>query len=164
MKNDKAWLYLRDLHLIFYKACLGPLKWGRKAWQQHVKNAAGPTEPFTLFSGRKLLSWTAVEGGMDDPAIKTLLEELCDLDSTGQIFCLALGRLLWFVIPPFWCCKIGTAGLICLAEGERWLRVLGYKIEKLKGSWESNAAASAPEGYCVQNPASAGQQPHYKAG
>lgn len=94
MKNDKAWLYLRDLHLIFYKACLGPLKWGRKAWQQHLKNAAGPIKPFTLFSGRKLLSWTAVEGGMDDPAIKTLLEELCDLDSTGQIFCLALCRLL----------------------------------------------------------------------
>lgn len=30
------WLYLRALHLIFYKALLGPLKWGRKAWQRHL--------------------------------------------------------------------------------------------------------------------------------
>ncbi|PKU41036.1 hypothetical protein llap_8663 [Limosa lapponica baueri] len=37
---------------------------------------------------------TTVDGGLDDPAIKTLVEELRDLDSVGQIFCLALGRLL----------------------------------------------------------------------
>ena len=127
------WLYRRD-HLIFYKACLGLLKWGRKAWQRHLWNAAGPSESFTRFSGRKLLSWTAVDGGMDDPAIKTLVEELCDLYSIGQIFCLALGWLLWFVMPLFSCWKMRMAGLIFLAEvwGDRWSRVLGYKIEKLK--------------------------------
>lgn len=143
------WLYLRALHLIFYKALLGPLKWGRKAWQRHLWNAAGPGESFTLFSGRKLLSWTAVDGGMDDPATKTLVEELCDLDSIGQIFCLALGRLLWFVMPLFSCWKMGMAGLICLAEvqRDRWSRVLGYKIEKLKSSQKNKAAASAPEAF-----------------
>lgn len=35
-----------------------------------------------------------MDGGIDDPEIKTLAEELRDLDSIGQIFCLALGRLL----------------------------------------------------------------------
>lgn len=134
---------------MFYKACLGLFKWGRKAWHRHLWNAAGPSESFTLFPGRKLLSWTAVDGAMDDPAIKTLVEELCDLDSIGQIFCLALGQLLWFVMPLFSCWKMGTAGLICLAEvrGDRWSGVLGYKIEKLKSSQESKAAASAPESF-----------------
>lgn len=86
---------------------------------------------------------------MDDPVIKTLVEELCDLDSIGQIFCLALGQLLWFVMPLFSCWKMGMAGLICLAEvrGDRWSRVLGYKIEKLQSSQKSTAAASAPESF-----------------
>lgn len=35
-----------------------------------------------------------MDGGIDDLAIKTLVEELRDLDSIGQIFCLALGQLL----------------------------------------------------------------------
>lgn len=145
----KKGLYLRAFHLIFYKPCLSPLKWGRKAWQRHLWKAAGPNESFTYFSGKKVLSWTAVDGGIDDPEIKTLVEELRDLDSIGQIFCLALGRLLWFVMPLFSHWKMGMAGLICLAgvQGDRWCRVLGYKIEKWKNSQKSKAAAFAPEGF-----------------
>lgn len=122
----KKRLYLKALHLIFYKPCLSPLKWGRKAWQRYLWKAAGPKESFTYFSGKKVLSWTAVDGGIDDLAIKTLVEELRDLDSIGQIFCLALGQLLWFVMPLVSCWKMGMAGLICLAgvQGDRWCWVL----------------------------------------
>lgn len=148
-RYKKKGLYLRALHLILYKPCLSPLKWGRKAWQRYLWKAAGPKEAFIYFSGKKVLSWTAVDGGIDDLAIKTLVEELRDLDSIGQIFCLALGQLLWFVVPLFSCWKVGMAGFIFLAgvQGDRWCRVLGYKIEKLKNSQKSKAAASASEGF-----------------
>lgn len=49
-----------------------------------------------------------MDGGIDDLAIKTLVEELHDLDSIGQIFCLALGQATVICYAPVFPLKNGN--------------------------------------------------------